>query len=437
MYYPNGFALAAPDPNTKDPKPIKSKTFNKVLKKLYGRKSITDENLITDGLPLLEETAKAFEKAMGEGFASVNYKPDAVFLKTLTDDIWLFSGCKTYRQLKEATALLVDDDGKRKPFAKFRDDVQDIHKAYNVNYLYSEYKNVVATSRTAASWKKWEKDPDSERYNLQVRTANDALVRDSHKKLHGITLPMSDPFWNFYTTPFDWGCRCRIIRVLKDRYEVSNSKEASEQAKEATRGQEIFHFNPAKQKVIFPPQHPYRQLQDKVGKLVNGLLKEKTKYIDKGKEKYNGYDKAWTKEGFDENTGGYNVYHVKHQFSDTKGGGDAEKAVGKMLMKKGKQVEFLPENGNKQKKPDMNFDGKTWDTKYINDANENTIRTYIKDGRKADCVIFYWDKNSKMEELKSAVGRSIGYFKKEDKIKEMPNVYYINKEGELKPIYTK
>jgi SPP1 gp7 family putative phage head morphogenesis protein len=391
--------------------------------------------MMADGRPLLEETARSFEKAMHEGFSSINYQPDPVFTQKLTDDIWVFSGCKTYRQLKEVTALLVDENGKKKPFADFKADVQSIYKSYNENYLKAEYKNAVSTSRMAASWKKWEKDADA--YNLQYRTAGDSEVRESHKLLNRITLPMDDPFWNYYVTPLDWGCRCRIIRVLKERYEVSNSKEAAILANDATRGQEMFKFNPGKQAVVFPPAHPYYQLKEKVGKLVDGLLKDKQQHIEEGRKKYNGYNKEWSKEGFDEDTGGYNVYHIKHQFSETKGGGDAEKVVGKLLKKNGKQVEFLPENGNKQKKPDMNFDGKTWDTKYINDANENTIRTYIKDGRKADCVIFYWDKNSKIDELKSAVSRSIGHFKKDNKLNEMPNVYYMNKDGELKPVFIK
>jgi hypothetical protein len=67
-------------------------------------------------------------------------------------------------------------------------------------------------------------------------------------------------------------------------------------------------------------------------------------------EKYNSYDSSdWEEAYFDKYSGGFNVYHKSHQFSNVNGGGEAEKTVGKILAKNnGKQVEFLPE-GNKKK----------------------------------------------------------------------------------------
>ena len=139
-------------------------------------------------------------------------------------------------------------------------------------------------------------------------------------------------------------------------------------------------------------------------------------------------------------TGGYNVYSVRHKFSDVKAkgasmsGGDAEKAVGRMLARKGKQVEFLEEMADRWTPyPDLKFDAMTWDVKYIDVANENTIRDYIKNARKADCALFYWEDGNKLASLENAVARNIGYFKQKAEI--MPSVYYINKDGVLKLLY--
>jgi hypothetical protein len=108
-----------------------------------------------------------------------------------------------------------------------------------------------------------------------------------------------------------------------------------------------------------------------------------------------------------------------------------------MLAKyNGKQIEFLSENSY-QKSPDINFDGQTWDIKLIDNANEETIRNYIKDARKAENAIFYWNENDKLNELKGAVVRSIGYFKKKNELDTMPDIYYINKNGVLKSIFIK
>ena len=146
--------------------------------------------------------------------------------------------------------------------------------------------------------------------------------------------------------------------------------------------------------------------------------------------KYNSYGGEWEKVYFDEFSGGYNVYHTKHKFSPIGGGGDAEKVVGKMLAKNnGKQVEFLPEG--EKKGPDVGFDNKKWDIKYINQANVATIRKYLLDARKADNVIFYWNAIKKFHDLNNAVNREIGRLLK-GQIDRLPDIYYMDETGLLK-----
>ena len=58
--------------------------------------------------------------------------------------------------------------------------------------------------------------------------------------------------------PLDWGCRCRVIQVLKSKYEVSNSADAIKIGETAT--PEMFRYNPGIQQIIFPPKHPYYKL---------------------------------------------------------------------------------------------------------------------------------------------------------------------------------
>jgi hypothetical protein len=153
-------------------------------------------------------------------------------------------------------------------------------------------------------------------------------------------------------------------------------------------------------------------------------------------EKYNSYGNEWTKAYFDRYSGGYNVYHKDHKFTKEGGGGEAEKIVGEMLAKyNGKQVEFLPEDGKKS--PDVRFDNKKWDIKYIDRANENTIRKYLLDARKADNVIFYFREENKLGKLLSAKVREVGRAAKNNKIDELPNMYYMGKNGLLNPLWEK
>ena len=150
-------------------------------------------------------------------------------------------------------------------------------------------------------------------------------------------------------------------------------------------------------------------------------------------KKYNSYGDEWKKAYFDEYSGGYNVYHQGHQFTKTGGGGDAEITVGEMLAKyNGKQVEFLPEGGKKS--ADLRFDNQTWDIKFIDNANEETIRAAIRDARKADNAIFYFTQENKYKLLNNAINREEGRLLK-GQISKLPDIYIINKDKHLKLLW--
>jgi hypothetical protein len=108
-----------------------------------------------------------------------------------------------------------------------------------------------------------------------------------------------------------------------------------------------------------------------------------------------------------------------------------------MLAKyNGKQVEFLPED--KKKSPDIEFDNQTWDIKYIDNANEHTIRDYISNARKADNAIFYFTHEEIYLQMASSINRQTGYFTKKNKLQEMPDIYYMEvKSGLLKLFWGK
>jgi len=178
-------------------------------------------------------------------------------VSTLKKNVFLFSGFKTHHELTEASRMLQSDDGGFKSFDKFYEDVKTIDATYNRNYLQAEYNFATASTQMAVKWKEWEKNAD--RYDLQYRTANDNRVREEHAALDGITLPMSDPFWNEYFPPNGWNCRCTTVRVRKGKYPTSDSDDALQKGRNCTSNpkQRIFRFNPGKQERIFPEKHPY------------------------------------------------------------------------------------------------------------------------------------------------------------------------------------
>jgi hypothetical protein len=89
------------------------------------------------------------------------------------------------------------------------------------------------------------------------------------------------------------------------------------------------------------------------------------------------------------------------------------------------------------KSPDAKFDRQTWDIKYIDNASDHTIRDYISNARKADNAIFYFTHEEKYLQLVRSINRQIGYFMKKNKLQEMPDIYYMDKDGLLQLIWGK
>ncbi|MEI6062194.1 MAG: phage minor head protein [Bacteroidota bacterium] len=226
-------------------------------------------------LAVVHETNRILTKGLDKGITD-NIPPEEM-LTALRNDVFVFSGYKTHAQLREVASLLLTSESKIKPFAQFKLDVQSVNQAYNVNYLEAEYIFATSSGEMAAKWNDLEKDSD--RYNLQYRTAKDDRVRDTHAAMDGTTLPVEDEFWNSYYPPNGWRCRCTAVQVRKGKYPVDNSAEAIRKGDSATiqldrkgnNAAAIFRFNPGKQKVIFPPNHPYRQVQDRVKRIVESL----------------------------------------------------------------------------------------------------------------------------------------------------------------------
>lgn len=170
---------------------------------------------------------------------------------------YVFSGMKTFHELNEAFPSMLDENGNRKPFERFLSDVRKIDSTYNSNYLNSEYNFVTASGQMAAKWERFQRDGD--RYNLQYRTARDKKVRPEHQELDGVTLPMSDPFWEEYYPPNGWNCRCDVIQVLRNKYPETPHDEAMARGESALQKDKkgMFSFNPGIEQKTVPDYNPY------------------------------------------------------------------------------------------------------------------------------------------------------------------------------------
>lgn len=254
------------------------RAWQQAMLQLYGNAGTAPsfDDIMNTGRPLTEAFAATLTDAMKRGVAGLETRVDPRFIERLTNDIWVFSGCKSYNELKEMTALLKDSSGALKPFYQFAQDVSKIDDRYNRQWLNAEYNHAVGSSRMAAKWQQYE----NAEFNLQYRTAQDEKVRENHAALNGITLPPSDEFWNEYYPPNGWNCRCNVVQVNKENYTESNSSEAQQAGERATtyidkdgrNRSAMFRFNPGKEGALFPEQHPYYNSAPR--RKIEGWMKE-------------------------------------------------------------------------------------------------------------------------------------------------------------------
>lgn len=238
------------------------KDGEKAFKHLHKKGRYKPEDLQTEKpyQKLIQSTFDAFDFAIQDNVI------EGAMLKSLKEDVYLFSGLKTHAQLFEASRLLLDEKGQQKPFSAFSRDFEKINKGYNQSYLNAEYDYAVGTAQSVARWETF--SDDEETFLLQYRTDGGPNVRDSHNALNRTTLPKSDPFWNSYTPKNGWNCHCMTVQVLADKYTKSNSEDSIAKGEKATtqigkdgkNRLEIFRYNPGKEKVIFPPTHPYTKV---------------------------------------------------------------------------------------------------------------------------------------------------------------------------------
>lgn len=230
------------------------KKYKDAMKAMYHQEGSTFSIDIL-GNKDVQEFINAHATMLDNSFKQVKMTPK--MRERLTRSDYIFSGMKAFHEMNEAFPSMVDENGDRKPFEKFLNDVRKLDEKYNANYLHSEYNFVAASATMAAKWEQFAEDGD--RYYLQYRTAHDDKVRPEHAALDGVTLPMSDTFWETYYPPNGWNCRCDVVQVRKQKYPATDHKEAMERGEEAMNGEKynIFRFNSGKQGKAMPDYNPY------------------------------------------------------------------------------------------------------------------------------------------------------------------------------------
>ena len=246
--------LASNEPIDKDLREKLKEAFKTMMRALYKEEGASLRiGILTE--PAAQEFIGTHTDALDSSFRKVEMSD--IMRQRLSRSNYVFSGMKAFHELNEAFPSLLDENGNRKTFERFLKDVQSIDATYNSNYLRSEFNFVQASAEMAAKWEGFMQDGD--RYYLQYRTAHDNKVRPEHAALHGVTLPITDSFWEEYYPPNGWNCRCTVVQVRKSRYPTTPHDEAMALGEEAlqrdTKG--MFRFNSGKEEKAVPDYNPY------------------------------------------------------------------------------------------------------------------------------------------------------------------------------------
>ncbi|MEH0154668.1 DUF935 family protein [Limibacter armeniacum] len=198
---------------------------------------------------------KGVEQGYGKRLVDLDYdSPDHTMLKSLKENVYLFSSFKEAVLCQEINALLLQD-GRLREWDAFRELALEKHHAYNVTWLRTEYDAAIAQATMAARWQ--EAEQHKEDYMLRYSTVNDSRVREEHRRLEGITLPVDDPFWTSNYPPLGWGCRCDVELVPNQ----TARKTPKERLRYPDKVHPLFAKNVGKEKVIFDESHPYFKLK--------------------------------------------------------------------------------------------------------------------------------------------------------------------------------
>lgn len=196
-----------------------------------------------------EYLLKALQEGTGVQIDQIDWTtPDANLIREFGRQIYHFAAAKNYNELQLLTSAIIGNDGKVLEWHAFKKLAQSITQEHREVWLKTEYNFAVASSQMASKWREFEQKGAGG--ILRFRTVRDNRVRPGHRKLEGMSAPVDDPIWDWAYPPLDWQCRCDVDEVI--------GAAVSDQSKfEMPDIPAMFKTNLAKNKLLFPSNHPY------------------------------------------------------------------------------------------------------------------------------------------------------------------------------------
>ncbi|BBQ07947.1 minor capsid protein [Elizabethkingia anophelis] len=301
--------------------------------------------------------------------------PDEEMRKVLKNNVWKFSVAKNHNDAKRLSNLLLDEEGKLRPWNSFKKEAEKVVGASN-RYLKTEYDTIVAGAQMARLWKEVQRDKHIFPY-VQFDVVMDKHTSEICSPLHGVIMSVDDPLLLIYWPPNHFNCRT-TIRRLRNAEPTENVSLPDIP--------EAFKNNVAANGEIFTNDNTY----------IANTPKEVFAYSEKhGERWFRFYDlqknKQYKDVTFDMDTLGVKATHVEHNFNKVTG--NHEKAVQDIFFKKGNEIILTSESSRiPGKKVDGLLNGKSFDISSILGSGKNTIKRALNHSKdkQADIAILYF-----------------------------------------------
>jgi SPP1 gp7 family putative phage head morphogenesis protein len=226
-----------------------------MIKDIYNG-SINVENL---PIELYKSTANKLLSGVEAG-AKIDYinfefgelgKETALLLR---ENIYLFSGAKTFNYVLETQNLIIRD-GKIIPYKEFEQLATAIDEKFNKRWLQVEWSDAQISAKNKLDWQNLQNS--SEAFPLLRYVAfMDKNTSEICRRLNGIVKPTNDPFWNTYKPQNHYQCRCDLEPLqLNEAVETNlNSKDLIKPTP---------YFSNLDNDTIFNKLHPYFDVDNK------------------------------------------------------------------------------------------------------------------------------------------------------------------------------
>lgn len=179
---------------------------------------------------------------------------DFELLEELRENVYMFSGAKTYQQVKVMSGLLAEGE-QVMPFKQFKEAARQVYDQYNVTWLQTEYDTAIGQAQSAVKWSGIEQNVDALPI-LEYDAVMDTNTSEICRPLNGVRLPVDDPFWKKYAPLNHFNCRC-LLRQLVEGELTDKGKIKGLETEVGDKMQDIFKMNPGIDKVVFSDEHPY------------------------------------------------------------------------------------------------------------------------------------------------------------------------------------